>query len=149
MLSVCDDFASEYSVKLNARKTVCICFSRKPTYRDINVLLSGENYTGAIMSSTWATLYHYNPSDEIDVQVKRGHFYGSVNTLCAKFKCVLGNISLATKLFMSYCCSFYGCQLWDLSSTWFDVICVAWNKAVSGIFQSYPRSVIEALCEIL
>ena len=36
---------------------------------------------------------------------------------------------------MSYCCSFYGCQLWDLSSNWFDAICVAWNKAARGIFQ--------------
>ena len=36
---------------------------------------------------------------------------------------------------MSYCCSFYGNQLWDLSSTWFDAICVAWNKAVRRIFQ--------------
>ena len=58
MLDVCDDFANEYSGKFIARKTVCMCFSRKPTCRDINVLLSGENYTGAIMSSTWATLYH-------------------------------------------------------------------------------------------
>ena len=35
---------------------------------------------------------------------------------------------------MSYCCSFYGCQLWDLSSKWFRAICVAWNKAVRRIF---------------
>ena len=41
----------------------------------------------------------------------------------------------AIKLFMSYCCSFCGSQLWDLSSTWFDAICVAWNKAVRRIFQ--------------
>ena len=34
MLNVCDDFANEYSVKFNARKTVCMCFSRKPTCRD-------------------------------------------------------------------------------------------------------------------
>ena len=66
--------------------------------------------------------------------MKRGHFYGFVNTLCAKFKCVLGDADLATKLFMSYCCSFYGSQLWDLSSIWFDAVCVAWNKAVRRIF---------------
>ena len=80
------------------------------------------------------TLSH-NLSDEIDVKVKQGHFYGFVNTLCTKFECVLGDINLATKLFMSYCCSFYGSQLWDLSTTWFDAIGVAWNKAVHRIFQ--------------
>ena len=36
---------------------------------------------------------------------------------------------------MSYCCSSYGIQLWDLSSTWFDAIWVAWNKAARRIFQ--------------
>ena len=80
------------------------------------------------------TLSH-NLSDEIDVQVKQGHFYGFVDTLCAKFKCVLGDLNMVTKLFMSYCCSFSVSQLWDLSSTWFDAICVAWNKAVRRIFQ--------------
>ena len=135
MLNVCDDFANEYSVKFNARKTVCMCFSRKPTCRDINVLLSGEKLHWSNHVKHLGNTLSHNLSDEIDVQVKRGHFYGFVNTLCAKFKCVLGDLDLTTKLFMSYCCSFYGSQLWDLSSTWFDAICVAWNKAVRRIFQ--------------
>ena len=112
MLNVCDDFANEYSVKFNARKTVCMCFSRKPTRRDINVLLSGEELLWSNHVKHLGNTLSHNLSDEIDVQVKRGHFYGFVNTLCAKFKCVLGDINLATKLFMSYCCSFYGSQLW-------------------------------------
>ena len=32
MLGVCDEFADEYSVKFNARKPVCTCFSRKPSW---------------------------------------------------------------------------------------------------------------------
>ena len=135
MLNVCDAFANEYSVKFNARKTVCMCFSRKPTCRDINVLLSGEKLHWSNHVKHLGNTLSHNLSDEIDVQVKRGHFYGLVNTVCAKFKCVLGDLDLATKLFMSYFCSFYGSQLWDLSSTWFDAICVAWNKAVRRIFQ--------------
>ena len=89
----------------------------------------------------WGKLYwsnhvkHLGKSDEIDVQVKRGHVNGFINELCTNFKCVLGDINLATKSLMSYCCSFYGCQLWDLISAWFDAICVAWNKAVRRIFQ--------------
>ena len=91
-----------YSVKFNARKTVCMCFSRKPTCRDINVLLSGEKLHWSNHVKHLGNTLSHNLSDEIDVQVKRGHFYGFVNTLCAKFKCVLGDLDLATKLFMSY-----------------------------------------------
>ena len=112
-----------------------MCYSRKPTCRDKNVLLSGEKLHWSNHVKHLGNTLSHNLSDEIDVQVKRGHFYGFVNTLCAKFKCVLGDLDLATKLFMSYCCSFYGSQLWDLSSSWFDAICVAWNKAVRRIFQ--------------
>ena len=111
MLNVCDDFANEYSVKFNAKNTVCMCFSRNPTCRDIDVLLSGEKLHWSNHVKHLGNTLSHNLNDEIDVQVKRGHFYGFVNTLCAKFKCVLGDLNLATKLFMSYCCSFYGSQL--------------------------------------
>ena len=149
-----------------------MCF-RDSIYADISVFLSEENNPRGIRSSTWA-IFVIKLTDEYNVQVKRGHFYGFVNTLCAKVKCILGYISLATKSFMSYCCSFYGCQLQDLSSTWIDAICVALNKVVRRIFQlpydthrfllpyvadgistywwymySCRRSVIEALCQIL
>ena len=43
------------------------------------------------------------------------------------------------KLFRSYCCSFYGSQLWDLSSTDFRSCCIQWNKAVYKLFRlPYP-----------
>ena len=91
MLNVCDDFANEYHVNFNARKTVCMCFSRKPTCRDINILLSGEKLHRSNHVKHLGNTLSHNLSDEIDVQVKRGHFYGFVNILCAKFKCVLGD----------------------------------------------------------
>ena len=43
-------------------------------------------------------------------------------------------IDVASKLFYSYCCSFYGCQLWDLSSNYIEDIYVAWQKAIRRIF---------------
>ena len=42
--------------------------------------------------------------------------------------------NVASKLFYSYCCSFYGCQLWDLSSNSIEDIYVAWQKAIRRIF---------------
>ena len=66
--------------------------------------------------------------------LKRGQFYWAVNSLCAKFRGILQDINVASKLFYSYCCSFYVCQLWDLSSNYIEVIYVAWQKAVRRIF---------------
>ena len=124
-----------------------MCFSRKPTHRDKNVLLSGKKLHRSNNVKHLGNTLSHNLSDEIDVQVKRGHVYGFVNTLCAKFKCVLGHINLATKLFIAYCCSFYGSQLWDLSSTWFDVICVAWTK----LYVAFPscRTILIVSCYLM
>ena len=63
--------------------------------------------------------------DDMDIQLKRGQFYGAVNSLCAKFRRKLQDINAATKLFSSYCCSFYGSQLWDLSSNYIKDVYVA------------------------
>ena len=36
------------------------------------------------------------------------------NSLCAKFRGIVQHINVASELFYFYCCSFYGCQLWDI-----------------------------------
>ena len=77
---------------------------------------------------------------------KLGHFYGSVNNLCAKCKGILNNPDVAPpqkkkkkpKHFYAHCCSFYGSQQLDLSGKSFDNICTAWQKAVRRIFFNLP-----------
>ena len=44
------------------------------------------------------------------------------------FSCV--NIYNKIKLLQSYCCDFYGSQLWDLSNHHIYNLCVAWRKAL-------------------
>ena len=57
-----------------------------------------------------------------------------MNGFCYKFKGTLLNSDVASRLFQTYCCSFYGSQAWNLSSSSFEFICTAWNKAVRRIF---------------
>jgi len=135
MLNICDEFANEYFVKFNAKKTVCIRFSMKVQPEDKYVYLSGEKLSWCNQVKHLGNILSYNLKDDHDIQLKRGYFYGSVNTLCAKFKCVLNDIDIASKLFQSYCCAFYGSQLWDLGSRCIDKIYIAWNKAVRRIFR--------------
>ena len=39
-----------------------------------------------------------------------------------------------TRLFHSYCTSYYGCVLWDLSCSAVDDFCIAWKKNIRRIF---------------
>jgi len=52
-------------------------------------------------------------SDEQDILHRRNAFIGQVNSVL----CFFGKLPSAVKarLFHSYCISFYGCDLWDLS----------------------------------
>ena len=66
--------------------------------------------------------------------LKHWQFYGAVNALCSKLRGIIQDISVASKLFHSYCCSFYGCQPCDLSSNYIEYIYVSRQKAMRQIF---------------
>ena len=67
--------------------------------------------------------------DDSNIRLKRGYFYKSVGGLCCEFKGTLLNSDVAARLSLTYCCSLYGNQAWNLSSSSFEFICTAWNKA--------------------
>ena len=53
-------------------------------------------------------------NDCLDILSRRGSFISQVNNIV----CMFGKLDCVTKmkLFKAYCCSFYGCELWDLSN---------------------------------
>ena len=67
--------------------------------------------------------------DDSDIRLKRGYFYKSVNGIHCKFNGKLLKSGVATRRFLTDCCSLYGSQAWNLSSSSFEFICTAWNKA--------------------
>ena len=76
-----------------------MCISQKLSCSCISVFLSGEKLSWNNHVKHFGNTLSYNLSNENDVHVKQGHFYVFVNTLCAKFKCVHGDINLAAKLY--------------------------------------------------
>ena len=69
-----------------------------------------------------------NLDDLDDIEFKKGVFRSQVNMLNHKFSSLHG--SLKAVLFQNYCCSFYGCQTWDLDSRSVVSMNTEWNKAV-------------------
>ena len=70
----------------------------------------------------------------MDIQLKLGQFHWAVNSLCEKFRGILQDINVASKLFYTYCCFLYECRLWHLYSNYINDIYVAWQKAIRRIF---------------
>ena len=42
--------------------------------------------------------------------------------------------NVLSRLFKSYCCSFYGSFLWQYNSRGFEKMCITWNKAVRKMY---------------
>ena len=76
-------------------------------------------------------------TDDADIAKKRGSFYSNVTKVLSMFGFLQCNVK--QKLFDSYCNSFYGSQLWDLSMSSINVLCVAWNKAVRRLWKLPTR----------
>ena len=72
----------------------------------------------------------------------------AANSLCANLKGIRQDINAASKLFYSYCCSFYECQLWDLSRNCIEDIYVALQKTIRCIF-SLPYNTYRYLLPVV
>ena len=64
---------------------------------------------------------------------KKGVFISQVNKLNVKFSSV--SSLQCGFLFQNYCCSWYGCQSWDLIGPDIDRMQIEWNKAVRRILR--------------
>ena len=139
MLRLCERFANEFNVTFNTRKTVAIHFGKLNNSEITNsVILNGDKVEFKEYVRHLGNFVSKNLSDTKDCNEKRGAFIGSVNKLIGNF----GNLAWSTRarLFQSYCCSFYGSQLWSFSSKDFDKCCKAWNIASRKVLDINYRS---------
>ena len=67
-----------------------------------------------------------NLNDIIDYTHTKFIFIGQVNKLCANFGCL--QMSVLVRLFKTYCCTFYGSQMWQINSQAINSVCTSWNK---------------------
>ena len=74
--------------------------------------------------------------DSRDILYKRSVFIGSVNKLISNFHFV--SYDVMCKLFLTHCMSFYGSQMWQLSSSELRALFTTWNIAVRRVLK-LPR----------
>ena len=91
MISVCSEFAEEYIVVLI-----------RPICPDVYLYLNGEKLEWTDTFKHLGNIITADQKDDSESQLKRGHFYRSVNGLCCKFKCILLSSGVAARLFPAY-----------------------------------------------
>ena len=105
ILLICNNFADEFNITFNAKKTICIKFGNKVSEHD-KVVLSGATIEWTNKVKHLGNMVNTTLSDDDDCKLKRSAFIGSVNKLFGNYGCLQCDILL--KLLNKYCCSFYG-----------------------------------------
>ena len=68
-------------------------------------------------------------SDDKDIMHQTSMYNRKANAVLSDFKHISGD--LRVNFLQSYCSSFYGSQLWDLSNKCIDRLCISWRKAIT------------------
>ena len=138
MVKICEDYAAEYYVKFNGAKSKLLVFSGlgcKPTHCNITVC----NETIAATDNAIHLGHHLSTKcrDSV-VNSAKGDFWRSFNLFMANF----GHLSsfIKNKLFVQYCCYFYGAPLWYLSGNGVSDICTSWRKALRCLWGLHPQT---------
>ena len=123
MINLCESYGKEYNyVTFNERKTECIKFGNN-NKSNPTLYMSGSQLQWKNEVKHLGNILNSSTDDSFDINYKRGIFYGNVNKLLANFNTIPSNV--LEHLYQTYCCSFYGSQLWDLSSKYMDNIFIA------------------------
>ena len=135
MIETCEFSADIYAIKFNSKKSQCIKFSKLNgndiPFRSMYINQAALPWCGQVKHL--GHIIQSNLSQEKEITFKKGCFIGSVNKLFSKFSYIPSRVM--SKLFRTYCSSFYGSQWWDLNSYYLLGLYTTWNKAVRKILK--------------
>jgi hypothetical protein len=159
MLTICEEFAIEYNVLFNASKSECIYFHPKsrPNFLLHKYDITGLNFTINDSNIEFVDNYKHlghvissEQTDDTDISEKRAVFIGQANNVL----CYFAKLSAKVKyqLFISYCTSFFGSELWRIDNAGIESVCTAWRRAVRRIWSLPYRAhgrLLPLLCNCL
>ena len=138
MVKICEKYAADFDIKFNGSKSQLLVFGG----RDCNLPQKGINVGGVELKYTDSAVHlgHMISSNKTEAIIKAGQnsFWRSFNLFISDYGHVYS--FLKNKLFVQYCCSFYGAALWPHSSGEFDNLCIAWRKALRQLWRVPPHT---------
>ena len=141
MLHICEEYGVEYGVLYNARKSMCMLFSKKKNVHNRN--MPRIVLCGAVLAWMESIKYlgsYLTPdlSEENEIRLKQRDFISCVNSVVFKFGYSTRDVVM--KLINAECCHFYGCEAWDLSQKYTERFGISWNIAMRKVWRLSPQS---------
>ena len=143
MLTICDSYAKDHHILFNANKSKCLVLLPRARRFLRDFLKSCTFYIGdkpIEFVDSFSHLGHLitnNSTDSADILRRRNDFIGQVNNMLCYFSKLTSCVK--NRLFQSYCTSFYGCELWLLTTSEIEDLCVSWRKGLRRVW-SLPNT---------
>ena len=150
MLDCCSEFAYTYNVKFNPSKSKCITFSQKKNIGSPELYMNDVKLDNVQLVKHLGHILTSDLSDDKDILHQTSMYNRKANAVLSDFKHISGN--LRVKIVQSYCSSFYGSQLWDLSNNCIDRLSISWRKTIRKALHIPVRThsvYLPLICECL
>ena len=147
LLDICDNYAREFELTFNVKKTKIMCFKPKnlskmcvPTFtldgKDIDYV-DKQKYLGVVLEEKLC--------DNNDMNRQMKSIYGRGNMLIKKFS--ICSTDVKAKLFKSYCNSLYCGSLWsNFNQLSFNKLQTSYNNVFRHLFKLDRKCSISAKC---
>ena len=136
LIQICEIYAKDHNIVFNPKKSQILYFPfKKGDLPKYNFDLDKETLSYV---NNAKHLGHMISDGVIDVSYIMCMFNKSVNILMAQFGTVSSSVLL--KLFIQFCCNFYGITLCNVQSKVFDQFCTLWRKSVRRVLKISRRT---------
>ena len=139
MLSICEEYAIEYDVSFNASKSIHVVFRPDIVHNcnGVDLTLMGSPIK-KVDSAVLLGMHIGKDGITRNLRKATGDLIYRTNILMSRF----GTCSslVLSRLFDSYCTSYYGSPLWGLSDAYLKDFRVAWRKCVRRIWKLNERT---------
>ena len=135
LIKICEDYAAEYKIKFNGKKSNLIIFSQYDHDHFPDVEVCGEKVEKVSDLKYLGLIFSGDPGDNFqsslakDFNCKFNIFMSDFNKVTSKLK---------NELFNTYCCSFYGSKLCKFQNL--NHIDIQWKKAIRRIWKLPSRA---------
>ena len=127
LLYICHSFALSNNITFNTKKTMRIKYG-EPVKDAEKITLDQVQLKYYETVRHLGNFFNTDNNCTSDINYKCSSFIGYFNKMMSHYSHLQPNV--LSRLFKSYCCSFYGSFLWQYNSRGFEKMCITWNKAV-------------------
>ena len=137
MISICEQYASEFKIKFNGAKSQLLMFDNSRVKADVNIFVCGEKVE-QVKSLKYLGHYLLENRQDPHVQHIKQDFVVKANSVLGDFHNVSSHIKF--DLFNTYCMSLYGSHICDLNDSSMRPLYTEWRKAFRKVWNIPPRT---------